>query len=337
MVRLAVVGLRNIGKGHVKRAKTLSGVSVIAGVDTDETRRNEAREQFGFEYVSAEVERVLDDPQIDGVILALPNHLHAPFTVRALAAGKHVLVEKPIAGDSREVAQMIEARDRSGKVLMVGMNQRFSPVQFAIRDLIRKGTIGEVYISKTFWNQRFMGEGLFSRGPWGFKKEVAGGGPLLDLGIHKLDLLMFLLDFPKVESVMGFTSEGIGRVEAKKRGVEYGIEDFGMGLIRLKNGGCIHLEASYYHNQFDENAQEFLLCGTRGVIKDANVSTIEAGQPKPVDYAPATGAPSSCVEHFCRVIRGQEPLSSTAEEALIGLRIVEAIYASAVTGNLVRF
>ena len=75
MVRLAVVGLRNIGKGHVNRAKMLEGVSVVAGVDTDETRRNEAREKFGFEYVCAEVERVLDDPQIDGVILALPNHL----------------------------------------------------------------------------------------------------------------------------------------------------------------------------------------------------------------------------------------------------------------------
>jgi len=136
---------------------------------------------------------------------------------------------------------------------------------------------------------------------------------------------------------MGFTSEGIGRVAAKNRGVEYGIEDFGMGLIRLKKGGCIHLEASYYHNQLEENVQEFLLCGTRGVIKDADVSTIESGQPKRVEYLPVTGAPSSCVEHFCRVIRGQEPLSSTAEEALIGLRIVEAIYTSARTGNLVRF
>ena len=206
MIKLGVVGLRNIGKGHVRRALKLDGVKFVAGADTDESRARDAKEEFGFDYATTDASKLFNDPNIDGVVLALPNHLHAPFSVQALDAGKHVLVEKPIAGKSADVASMIEARDRSGKILMVGMNQRFSPVQYGLRELLREKQIGDVYLSKTFWNRRYAGTGLFARGAWGFKKETSGGGPLLDLGIHKLDLLLFLLDFPEVESVMGFVS-----------------------------------------------------------------------------------------------------------------------------------
>lgn len=333
MIRLGIVGLRNIGKVHVKAAKKLEGVKFVAGVDTDEARSVAAKEEFGFEYVTKDAAKVFNDPNIDGVVLALPNHLHAPMSIAALEAGKHVLVEKPISNRSHEVRSMMDARDKAERILMVGMNQRFSAKQYAIREAIRSKALGEIYLSKSFWNRRYPFEGLFERGTWGFNKKNSGGGPLLDLGIHKLDLILFLMDFPEIESVTGFTTTGIGSVECAKRGVNYDVEDFAMGVIRLKNGSCIHLESSYFHNQPEMENQDFFLSGTKGLVRDNSVFTIEAGEEVPFKCDPLETAPKSCLEHFCRVIRNEEALSSTCEQALTGLKIIEAIYESSETGK----
>ena len=196
-LRLGIVGLRNIGLNHLRCAQALDDVVVVAGADTDSERAKKVKDDHSLSYVSQDAQDLFQDPNIDGVILALPNHLHAPLSIAALQAGKHVLVEKPISGHSQEVQGMVEARDRSGKTLMVGMNQRFSPNAYAIREQIRSKAIGEIYLSKTFWNRRYPFEGLFHRGSWGFEKKSSGGGPLLDLGIHKLDLLMFFDGFPR--------------------------------------------------------------------------------------------------------------------------------------------
>ena len=145
------------------------------------------------------------------------------------------------------------------------------------------------------------------------------------------------MDFPEVESVMGFTSTGIGSAECAKRGIHYEVEDFGMGIIRLKNGSCIHLEASYFHNQSDMNTQEFFLSGSKGIVKGDEIFSIEEGEQQAIPLIPDHQAPKSCVEHFIRVIQGQEPLSSTCEQALTGLKIIEAIYESSQSGRPITF
>ena len=337
MIKLGVVGMRNIGSNHIRSASKLEGVKVVAGADTDAERCSLNKEKFDLEYTTQNADEIFNDPDIDGVVLALPNHLHAPMSIKALEAGKHVLLEKPITRHSQEVPAMIEARDKAGKTLMVGMNQRFNGKQFAIRECIRNKEIGDVYLSKTFWNRRYPFEGLFERGEWGFSKEESGGGPLLDLGIHKLDLLLFLLDFPEIDSVMGFCSEGIGSRECEKRGVKYTIEDFGMGILRFKNGSCIHLESSYFHNQEELDSQSFFLCGTEGVIKENGIYKIEKGEEIDLNLQPLETAPGTPVEHFTRVLRGEEELSSTCEQALTGLKIIEAIYESSKSGQPVYF
>lgn len=232
---------------------------------------------------------------------------------------------------------MIEARDRSGKVLMVGMNQRFSRAHYALRKAIAEGKFGHIYLCKTFWNRRRPGDGLWNRGDWFMNKKQSGGGPLLDLGIHKLDLLLFLLGFPKVLSVDGIAFEGIGRREGSERGKAYEVEDMGLGIIRLEGHSAIHLEASYFHNQLHEEKQAFEIFGSAGTVNEGEAFTIEGDEPVPLELVPDATAPTSCVEHFARVIRGEEPLLSTAEEALVGLKIIESIYRSSETGRPVMF
>jgi len=337
MIRLGVVGLRNIGKGHVKRALALKGVEVVAVADADPDRLAAVKAEFGLKYAYTSASELFADRDVDGVVLAVPNHLHAPLAIEALEAGKHVLVEKPIARWTSEAQQMIDARDKTGKILMVGMNQRFSPKTYALRKAIADGAFGHIYLCKTFWNRRRPGDGLWNRGDWFLSKEQSGGGPLLDIGIHKLDLLLFLLGFPKVLSVDGVCFEGIGRKEGADRGVKYEVEDMGMGVIRLEGHTAIHLEASYFHNQFSEEKQAFQIIGTEGGLSDDETYHVVDGEPQPFTIEPDTSAPGACVDHFARVIKGEEKLLSTAEEAMIGLSIIESIYKSSETGRPVIF
>jgi len=336
MHRLAVIGLRNIGKGHIRRSQNSDDVNVVAAVDLDPALCAEAEQEFGLEFTCNDAAELFASPNIDGVVVALPNHLHVPVSIQALEAGKHVLVEKPIANRSADVQALIDARDAAGKVVMVGMNQRFSPQVYGIRRQIQSGVIGDIYLAKTGWCMRYLPEGLMYRGAWGFKKDVAGGGPMIDLGIHMLDKLLFMMDFPEVKAVTGIASTGIGSVDGPTRGIEYDIEDHALGLIHLKGGGCIHVEAAYYHNAPEgEGSVNFMFSGSKGYIHDGKVVVMNRDEEVEQSWEPDESAPRTCIEHFGRVLAGKEELVSTCEQGLIGLRIMEAVYRSAETGETV--
>lgn len=336
MLRLGVIGLRNIGKNHVRQGLKTEGVKMVAGADLDPDRCKVAKEEFNLAWTTTESDELLSSEDIDGVVLALPNHLHAPMSIKALQAGKHVLVEKPICGRSEDVDGMIKARDESSKILMVGHNQRFSPKVFALRDALRKDSFGKIYHAKTYWNRRDLDAAPMQRGTWGFIEEKSGGGPMLDLGIHKLDQLLFLLGFPKPVGVSGFLSKGIGESAFRALGKEYTVEDFASGLIHFEGGLCVHVESSYYHAQKESQTQGTIISGTHGLIDEMEAFSMSDGNLSPMDITPASDAPKGCIEHFYRVIEHGDQLLCTAEEAAMSLTLVEAIYASAKSGQSVR-
>lgn len=338
-IRYGVVGVRNIGKGHVWRIQEAADSEVVAVADQDESRLADVKKDFGVERLYTDADELFADPDIDAVILALPNHLHAPMTIRALEAGKHVLVEKPICRNSEEAQTMIEARDRTGLQLMVGMNQRFKPLHYAVRQAIRGGAIGDLQYGRTWWRWRRIGEGIWNRGEWFTRPETSGGGPMIDLGIHRLDLALFLLGFPEVQSVTGITTSGIGSDFARQIGKTYEVEDGGIGMIRFKNGSVLELEASYFQNTLDEG-QGTILHGTLGSVQlpaDDPLLTHDSAGTTPFELTVDEADPKSIVDHFTNVLLGKEQLSSTAEQGLQGLRIIEAIYESSRTGQTVTF
>ncbi len=126
VIRLGVVGLRNIGMNHVRRATALEDIEVVAVSDVDAERVEAAKTEFGIDTGYTEMRELFADERIDGVVLALPNPLHRAASIEAMEAGRHVLVEKPVASFVQDAQAMIEARDRTGKTLMVGYNQRFA-------------------------------------------------------------------------------------------------------------------------------------------------------------------------------------------------------------------
>lgn len=334
-IHIGVVGVRNIGMGHIRRAADVPGCEVVAVADTDAEHRRQAQTEFGIGKGFATAAELFADSAVDAVVLAVPNALHMPLTVQALEAGKHVLVEKPVTRSTAEADAILEARDRTGLTVMVGMNQRFSPENYGLRNAIRAGAIGVFQYGKTFWRCRRVHEGLWGRGDWFFDPETSGGGPLLDLGIHRLDLALFFLGFPKAKSVTGITTSGLGTLEAQKRGKRYFIEDGGIGLIRFDDGSALELEASYFQNDLAPG-QGTILYGTKGSLQTAADTPLIADDAEgttPVDFTPDTEAPTHCVEHFVRVLRGEEELASTVEQARAGVRIVEALYQSAATGR----
>ncbi|MCA1810053.1 MAG: Gfo/Idh/MocA family oxidoreductase [Lentisphaerae bacterium] len=334
-LRLGFVGVRNIGLNHLRKALDLPGVAVAAVADTDPQRVAAALELVpggkarGYDSAAA----LFAAPDVDAVVLALPNHLHAPLSIEAMQKGKDVLVEKPMAVNSAEARDMIRVRDETGQQLMVGMNQRFNAYNVAARKMIAAGVIGEVQQCRTRWLRDRTGLWGGARGAWCLTPEKSGGGPLMDLGIHKLDQALYLAGvWPTVEQIAGFVTTGIGRQEAAAHGAVYEIEDYACGLVRFEGGLVLTVEASYFCNLPGE-VQDTTILGTEGAMLLAKGKgtllkrTADALESVPLEPDPETA--TSCVEHFCRVLQGREPLIPTPEVGLQGLEIVEGIYAAA--------
>ena len=334
-IRIGIVGLRNNGMNHARIAAALDGCRMAAAADVDPERTEAAAELTDGVRTYGDAKALLAAPDVDAVVLSVPNHLHAPFAIAALEAGKHVLVEKPMAMTPAEARDMIAARDRAGKTLMVGMNQRFAPRHQAVKAAIDAGAIGAVYAAKTAWLMCRVHTGLWGRGDWFLKKETAGGGPVIDLGVHRLDLALYMMGFPKAVSVAAVNWHTVGTEQGKSRGKEYSIEDGGVGLVRFANGASLSLEASYFWNG-TEDGQTTELAGTRGGARLAGECTMQSwatDEPRDIPLKIDESKSSSCVQHFVRVLSGQEELIPTAEEGLASMEIIEAFYRSAETGK----
>jgi len=330
MVAIGVVGLRNVGLNHCRRAREVAGCELVALADADEERLAAAEEEFAIDRGSLNAAELFADPEVDGVVLALPNHLHELLAVEALEAGKHVLVEKPMARTVDECERMIAARDAAGKVLMVGMNQRFAEPVARAKAFVTAGEIGAVRRMRCWWNRRHMGKGVFGRGAWGFDPAASGGGPMADLGVHKLDQGLHVIGFPEIVAVDGQAWYGQGQAVAAEHGVDYAIEDAAIGTLRGAGGEWVQVEAAYFGAWRDEPGQGLLIEGDRGGLELAGGLRcwhVDGDDPVPVD-PPVASSESSCVEHFVRVLAGDAELSPTAEQGRDLVRYLRAIYDS---------
>jgi predicted dehydrogenase len=212
----------------------------------------------------------------------------------------------------------------------------------AARKRILAGEIGELLYARAHWNRSTCGKGAQARGEWASTPELSGGGPMIDLGVHKLDLALFLMGFPQVESVYGFCAAGVGRTMEERYGKAYEVEDMAAGLIRFRTGSALHLEAAYFLNQADEPPQQVVIYGSKGGFASGGprghlLFRADGDGNTPIELTPQPHWAATAVEHFVQVLRGEQELSPTAEEGLTGIRIVEAIYESARTGQAVAF
>jgi len=286
--------------------------------------------------------KMLKDKTIDAVSVCTPNNAHEPATVASLRAGKHVLCEKPIARTLGEGRRMAAAAKRCRRKLMIAQNNRWGAPQQAVKRAVDAGYLGEIYYARAQCLRRREIPG------WGnfISKEIQGGGPMVDVGVHILDLTLYLMGFPKPVSVSGcaYTKFGNrtgviglwGQWDPKK----YTVEDWSAGFVRFASGASLTIEASFAAN-IEKPTFDAWLLGTKGgaQVREGRIFTEEAGtlwDRHPHGLPEKVNTYHREIELFVETVREGKPVPVPAEEALITQSIIDAIYKSAEIGREVR-
>ncbi len=341
---------------HIEGYQRLSGVTVEAIAGPDVERCREVAQRFGIPQVFADYKDMLA-LGLDAVSIAVPNAYHAPLTLDALAAGCHVLLEKPLAGTLEDAERIVSAAANGDRIVMMAYNRRYLANAVALRQLIDAGTLGEVYYAKAGWTRR---AGIPGFGGWFTAKALSGGGPLIDLGVHMLDLALYMMDFPRPVAVSGatyavFGPRGKGTADYAHYGsrpidpaaIRFDVEDLAAGFVRFDNGATLALEASWAGYQPLRDDISLSLYGREGgahiampdyaeegsslrVVTQLNGSLVDAA---PVLPSVGQGGFDYETALFVESIRTGAPPPSTVAQGLVVLRIIDALYRSAEAGQ----
>ncbi|HUT24275.1 MAG TPA: Gfo/Idh/MocA family oxidoreductase, partial [Sumerlaeia bacterium] len=265
-IRIGVIGL-GIGRHHAASYRQHPCAEIVAVADTDKKRLEEVGESLGVakRYVSGE--EMLKAEDLDVVTVATPNKFHAPLTVAALKAGCHVLCEKPMAMTAAEARRMLQASRKARRRLMINFSYRFTEQSWALKKQVDTGILGDVYFARTVWHRR---RGMPGFGGWFGQKALSGGGPLIDLGVHRLDLALWLMGYPKPVWVMGSAYDPIASAAAKRARKKFDVEDLAVGMVKFDNGATLEVEASWAANIAERELMETRLLGTRGGLVQRN-------------------------------------------------------------------
>jgi predicted dehydrogenase len=341
-VKVAVIGV-GMGRHHAKMYQACPAADLVALCDKDPARLAAAAQELEVARTFTETEELFRMPGLQAVSVALPNFLHAPVTIAALEAGLHVMCEKPLAMSAAEAERMVAAAQRSGRQLMVHFNNRFNETSLLVKAAVEQGELGEIYFAKTGWHRN---RGVPGLGGWFTQKALSGGGALIDLGVHRLDLALWLMGYPTVASVSGASYNHLGAEIAAREGTTFDVDDLAVGFVRFTNGTILMLEASWATNSEKQEAMWTQLFGTRG---GALIRNLEEGYHYEarlyrdvggtlVEATPKTRVPGreSAQAHFVRSIRDNRPNLAPGEQGLIVMRVLDAIYKSAEQGCEVR-
>ena len=354
-LRYGIIGLGGIGfdKHLPEYAKLKDEVEIIAAADISESNLQKAIKQYNIPYGFTDYRELLAMKDIDFVSVCLPNFMHAPVTIEALQAGKHVHCEKPMARNGKEAQNMLDAKITSGKKLMIGLNNRFTPYSRYIKQYIDEGSLGEIYFAKCGWLRR----NVIPASGWFLDKNLAGGGALIDLGVHYIDLVMYFMNFPKLRSIMGKTySKFINsdkRILYSSPGVKpeantkFDVDDMAVGFIELQNDAGVQFEISWASNT-EREMSFYELYGTRGGVKFVKypgepgilrIYTVINGEHVDIEpkITPVIFDQSEFKDFIGCIMEDREPKYAPVEQCVEMMKIIDAIYASSETRKQIVF
>ena len=351
-LKVGLVGLGGICRSsHMPFYEKADDVEVVAICDINPEKIKSFVEEFGLCDVASftDYAELLKTEGLDFIDICTPNYLHSIIAVEALNCGINVFCEKPDAVSVAEALKMKEAAEKSDKHLMVMRNNRYRNTAKYLKKFIEGGKMGEIYCGRCGWQRR---RGIPGKGGWFTTKEQSGGGPLIDLGVHMIDLAIWLMGNPTPVSVSGCTyskfadsdiSDSIHSAfgEKKDEGI-FDVEDLAMGFIRFSNGACLQIEFSWASNIEEEktfvelrgtkSGAEF--CDGKGVkIFTENDGCLEDILPKITDELRNHG---DNLRHFADVLLNGTDPDFTPEQGVNMIKILEAMYKSAESGMEVR-
>lgn len=341
-LKIGIIGL-GIGQQHITGYRTHPEAEVAAICDPDEKRLAEIGDKFGIATRYTDAAKMLKAEKLDVVSVCTPNKFHKQLTLAAFKAGAHVLCEKPMAMNAAEGRAMLAAAKKAKKRLMINFSYRFNPQSYALKKQVESGVLGDIYFARTVWLRR---RGMPRFGGWFGQKALAGGGPLIDLGVHRLDLALWLMGYPKPVWVMGSAYNHIAGEKAKREGKKFDVEDFACGLVKFANGATLEIEASWAGNIKENEHMRTRLLGTKGGLLQRNVGDgydFEAelfvereGCQFDMKLHPPVPAAVGAMHHFVDSILANKPHLASGEEGLIVMELLDAIYESARKGAPVR-
>jgi predicted dehydrogenase len=327
-LRVGVIGAGWPGERHAEGYLASGEALVIAISDLEADRRAAFARQFDVTRTYADYKELLADPEIEAVSVALPNFLHAPVTIAALEAGKHVLCEKPPAVTLAQAREMALTAERQGLVLAFALQRRFNPATEALRERLAEGALGEVYHARAIWTRTWgVPPGV---GGWFTDPARAGGGALIDIGIHVMDMAWFLMGCPQISTASG---QVYNKYPALTK-----TDDSAFALIRFADGRSLQVEASWVLAQEDDHMGVHLY-GTDGGARldDRTLDIYTVGEQSRVRTSVSLrgGLPTFTAQatNFVRAVRGEQTPRTPAAHGVQLMALLEAIYRSAKEGR----
>jgi predicted dehydrogenase len=349
-LRAGVIGLGWAGQQHLAAYAEIADVDLVAlaGMELGALQKLGVAYDIPEEHRYTDWRDLVDHGQLDLLSIAAPTTLHAPIAVTALDAGIHVLSEKPMAENAETARLMVEAAERNDRVLDVSFNHRRRGHVQVLKKMIDDGILGPIYYAKAGWLRR---EGIPGLGSWFTQRAISGGGPLMDLGVHMLDIALYLLDEPAVRAVTAamyaeFGPRGKGSSAAsamRKTGVEPGafdVEDLSTAFLRLQGGGTLLLESSWaqwipkdqcYVTVYGSDGGASIEWGAPDdPHRNLNVWTEQAGVPATLHpNIPPDGLHTESVLDFIAKVRSGDYTNHRGKQALARAVVIDACYASA--------
>lgn len=348
-VRVGIIGVGMIGKIHLENYSKISGVDIVAAADVNETELRRVAEKYKIPHIYTDYRELLNRDDIDAVDVCLHNNLHAPVTIDALTAGKHVYCEKPIAGSYVDGKAMLDTAKEHGKKLHIQLSYLYSKETKAAKTLIDEGKLGKIYHARSTGYRRRGRPYVDGYGtPHFTRKETAAGGALFDMGVYSISQLLYLLNMPSVKSVSGKIYQEMDMDETRRQISGFDVEELGLGFVRFEGGLTMDIIESWsiHLNGFEGSS----IVGSQGGIRlpayvngrrtplsyHTTMCDIDMDSTFDLDYMDFRwhalrenmDAYDSSQHHWVAALQGRVELLPTAEIALQTLLISEGIYIS---------
>ncbi len=342
---IGVVGVGSIADMHLGAYSANSDVDLVGVFDLNAERAKEKSERFGAARAFASLEEMLADDRIDAISVCTWNDSHAAIAIAALNAGKHVLVEKPLSREHSETAAIVAAAERSGKLVQVGFVRRFGGNAKTLKAFIDAGRLGNIYHARAV-NIRRLG----NPGGWFADRARSGGGPLIDIGIHVLDLCWYLMGSPRATTVSAVSHNRLGNRSnvtslSRYTVADYDpalsdVEDFVTALIRFENGSSLTLETSYSLHAAEDQLAVAVFGEKGGAELEPRLRIVTEELDTVLNIVPQVDHTTfdfhegfaNEIEHFVKLCLGNAQEIAPLSHGVEMMRVLDGIYESARTG-----
>jgi predicted dehydrogenase len=334
--KVGFIGAGGIARTHMKYLKDIPGVEIVAAADVSDENLEKCKKEYNVQRSYKDFHELLKvEKEMDAVSICTPNGLHAPNTIAALEAGKHVMVEKPMAMNAKEGKQMVEAAKKAGKHLIVGFQYRFSPQSQLVREYCQTGQLGKIMYVRC---QALRRRGIPNWGVFG-RKDLQGGGPMIDIGVHILEAAHYCIGSPNPITCTGNTWTFMGNKPSSVRSnwpnwdhKTYTVEDMATGMIRFETGTMLTIEASFVAH-IEKDIFNFQVMGENGGVNWETSQIFHDVGGYMLNSTPGYVGQwdhfKKKMEHFVAVCRDGAPNESDGNAGLMVQQMLDGVYASA--------